>query len=374
MTPLHWAAKFGHEDVCRWLLLRGANPSAVAKDGNTPLHLAAGNATIKIVRLLLEYASEPRMKNAKGDLPADVAKTYCRWDSEDLLRRWEPCGGFPDLRNSGFEFQRMTDHELRFTLTLPEPPPKPPRKLEWMTPTEANTEEERRKVRKEIKRQKEVLMLKENSLGKGVVTASVGISLLRVARLLRSLGEEGEKEALEALRRSAAIFERLHRQAQVNLSGSKSDDPKLSTSENVNVGTVDTAIKSGAVEEQNADNLIPLVDKQVDAVHNDEEIEGGIQMSHGNRKALANQRADEYASVLQELASLCVKIDRLEEAEKNAKKASNVLSVNISEDNMELAGALTNLALILRERRKRYIEHHKMIPAVNKNTKSTPKS
>ena len=26
---------------------------------------------------------------------------------------------------------------------------------------------------------------------------------------------------------------------------------------------------------------------------------------------------------------------------------------------MELAGALTNLALILRERRKRYIEHHK---------------
>eukprot|EP00944_MAST-04C_sp_MAST-4C-sp1_P010364 g10364.t1 len=359
LTPLHWAAKFGHEDVCRWLLLHGANPSAVAKDGNTPLHLAAGNATIKIVRLLLEYASEPRMKNAKGDLPADVAKTYCRWDSEDLLRRWEPCGGFPDLRNSGFEFQRMTDHELRFTLPLPEPPPKPPRKLEWMTPTEATTEEERRKVRKEIKRQKEVLMLKENSLGKGVVTASVGISLLRVARLLRSLGEEGEKEALEALRRSTAIFERLHRQAQVNLSGGKSDDPVLSTSESVNTGTFDTTIESGAGEEQNADDLIPLVDKQVDPAHNGEEIEGGIQMSHGNRKALANQRADEYASVLQELASLCVKIDRLEEAEKNAKKASNVLSVNISEDNMELAGALTNLALILRERRKRYIEHHK---------------
>ena len=82
-------------------------------------------------------------------------------------------------------------------------------------------------------------------------------------------------------------------------------------------------------------------------------------MSHSNRKVLATQRADEYASVLQELASLCVKIDMLEEAEKTAKNASNVLSVNISEDNMELAGALTNLALILRERRKRYIENHK---------------
>ena len=41
-------------------------------------------------------------------------------------------------------------------------------------------------------------------------------------------------------------------------------------------------------------------------------------MSYSNRKVLANQRADEYASVLQELASLCVKIDMLEEAE-NAK-------------------------------------------------------
>ena len=49
----------------------------------------------------------------------------------------------------------------------------------------------------------------------------------------------------------------------------------------------DTAIESGAVEEQNADNLIPLVDKQVGAVHNDQEIEGGIKMSHGNRKVLA---------------------------------------------------------------------------------------
>ena len=232
LTPLHWAAKFGHEDLCKWLLLRGANPSAVATDGNTPLHLAAGNSTIRIVRLLLEYASEPRMKNAKGDLPADVAKTYRRWDSEDLLRRWEPCGGFPDLRNSGFEFQRMTDHELRFTLPLPEPPPKPPRTLEWMTPTEATTEEERRKVRKEISRQKEALMLKKRALGEGVVTASVGISLLRIARLLRKLGDEGNDEALDILHRAMAIFERLHRKAQVTLYNKKKKKKEDDTTNN----------------------------------------------------------------------------------------------------------------------------------------------
>ena len=63
-----------------------------------------------------------------------------------------------------------------------------------MTPTEATTEEERRKVRKEISRQKEALMLKKRALGEGVVTASVGISLLRIARLLRKLGDEGNDE------------------------------------------------------------------------------------------------------------------------------------------------------------------------------------
>ncbi len=392
LTPLHWAAKFGHEDLCKWLLLRGANPSAVAKDGNTPLHLAAGNSTIRIVRLLLEYASEPRMKNAKGDLPADVAKTYRRWDSEDLLRRWEPCGGFPDLRNSGFEFQRMTDHELRFTLPLPEPPPKPPRTLEWMTPTEATTEEERRKVRKEISRQKEALMLKKRALGEGVVTASVGISLLRIARLLRKLGDEGNDEALDILHRAMAIFERLHRKAQVTLYNKKkkkkeddttnntyiSDDEeeeknKNSDNNNGNEGKSSNADDDDAIaydnnggkkQDNEDDNLIPIVnnnktDKGGSDDDDEEENEAAMKMSFNNRKTIADQRADEYASVLQELSSLCVKNDMLDEAEKTARTASTVISTSVGENNMELAGALTNLGLILREKGKRYENENK---------------
>ena len=325
LTPLHWAAKFGHEDLCKWLLLHGAKPSAVAKDGNTPLHLAAGNSTIRIVRLLLEYASEPRMKNAKGDIPADVAKTYRRWDSEDLLRRWEPCGGFPDLRNSGFEFQRMTDYELRFTLPLPEPPPKPKRTLEWMTPTEATTEEERRKIRKEVSRQKEALMLKEQALGKGVVTASVGISLLRIARLLRKLGNEGNDEALTTLHRAVDIFERLYRQAQVNLNPKKEE-------KNTEVAAAD--------DEDNEDAYITAT-------------------SYTSRKEIVDQRADEYASVLQELSSLCVQKNMLDEAEKTARSASTILSTNIGENSMELTGALTNLGIIVREKLKIYENENK---------------
>ena len=59
----------------------------------------------------------------------------------------------------------MTDYELRFTLPLPEPPPKPKRTLEWMTPTEATTEEERRKIRKEVSRQKEVWINQKTKSG-----------------------------------------------------------------------------------------------------------------------------------------------------------------------------------------------------------------
>lgn len=42
-TPLHWAAQFGEESACRFVL--EMSPSVDCKDGlgNTPLHLAALN-------------------------------------------------------------------------------------------------------------------------------------------------------------------------------------------------------------------------------------------------------------------------------------------------------------------------------------------
>ena len=106
----------------------------------------------------------------------------------------------------------LSSKEWMNTCALPRTP-RPKRTLEWMTPTEAATEEGQRKVRKELAAQMESLHLKEQGLGEHVPT--VGTSLLRIGRLLRKLGPTRKAECLEALHRSASIFETHYRQARL---------------------------------------------------------------------------------------------------------------------------------------------------------------
>ena len=65
-TPLHWAAKSGHEKVVEVLLKAGAKIEAKDKDGMTPLHLAATNYELvrtvregreKVVELLRKFGA-----------------------------------------------------------------------------------------------------------------------------------------------------------------------------------------------------------------------------------------------------------------------------------------------------------------------------
>lgn len=54
-TMLHWAASEGHENVCYWLLQRGADIQAKDSAGEIPLHLAARQGHTPVVKLLLEW-------------------------------------------------------------------------------------------------------------------------------------------------------------------------------------------------------------------------------------------------------------------------------------------------------------------------------
>ncbi|MHB1179986.1 MAG: ankyrin repeat domain-containing protein [Daejeonella sp.] len=107
-TPLGLASYFGHEDVVRFLLLKGAEPnvpssngfhvypihSAVASNftmiakmlleagadvnvvqmsGSTPLHSAAHNGNIDLLIVLLEAGAQVAAKTDDGKTPADQA-------------------------------------------------------------------------------------------------------------------------------------------------------------------------------------------------------------------------------------------------------------------------------------------------------------
>jgi ankyrin repeat protein len=71
-TPLSNAALYGHLDIVKYLIERGAYVEATNDDGNTPLHVAAFLCRTEIVHALLENGSVPTTKNKRGESPIDV--------------------------------------------------------------------------------------------------------------------------------------------------------------------------------------------------------------------------------------------------------------------------------------------------------------
>jgi ankyrin repeat protein len=62
-TCLMEAAYFGHFDICRLLVNKGAQMEAKDVSGDTPLHWAAGSGHLEIVRLLCDHGADIEARN-----------------------------------------------------------------------------------------------------------------------------------------------------------------------------------------------------------------------------------------------------------------------------------------------------------------------
>lgn len=55
VTPLHVASHYDHQNVALLLLDKGASPHAMAKNGHTPLHIAARKNQVQLYIYNFDY-------------------------------------------------------------------------------------------------------------------------------------------------------------------------------------------------------------------------------------------------------------------------------------------------------------------------------
>mmetsp|Transcript_32850 Transcript_32850/g.45619 ORF Transcript_32850/g.45619 Transcript_32850/m.45619 type:complete len:235 (+) Transcript_32850:66-770(+) len=107
-TPLHWAASEDHVEVVKVLLRYGANPNAKACDGCTPLHFACREDSFKSASVLLECGANVTSRTNQGSCALDLV-----YDEDE-------CPDFVKLLKEYME-KVTTDNRLQFkTLKQPE--------------------------------------------------------------------------------------------------------------------------------------------------------------------------------------------------------------------------------------------------------------
>ena len=71
-TPLHLAARYGHHQLARLLIRKGACVDDHDCSGATPLHLAALYGLADTVNVLLNMNATTEMKDKNGKTPLEV--------------------------------------------------------------------------------------------------------------------------------------------------------------------------------------------------------------------------------------------------------------------------------------------------------------
>ncbi|MDN3588886.1 ankyrin repeat domain-containing protein [Pedobacter aquatilis] len=84
--PIHSAVAANNINITKMLLDAGAYPNVCQKAGLAPLHTAAQLGNIELIILLLEHGAEVRLRMEGGKLPADLAAEKGFNEIADILR------------------------------------------------------------------------------------------------------------------------------------------------------------------------------------------------------------------------------------------------------------------------------------------------
>ncbi len=84
--PIHSAVAENNYNVTKILLEAGAYPNVCQKSGVAPLHTAAQLGNIELIILLLEHGAEVTLRMEGGKLPADLASEKGFMEIAEILR------------------------------------------------------------------------------------------------------------------------------------------------------------------------------------------------------------------------------------------------------------------------------------------------
>jgi len=84
--PIHSAVAANHLSITRLLFEAGAYPNVCQKSGMAPLHSAAALGNIDLIILLLEHGAEVGLRMEGGKLPADLAAEKGFTEIAEILR------------------------------------------------------------------------------------------------------------------------------------------------------------------------------------------------------------------------------------------------------------------------------------------------